>query len=293
MLLLLRSHLGGRTLVLANRSRTPPSAGSIPATLGSVSETTPARSAALLHTTARLSLGRTASFVATQDHLQFQLDHARARDAVHDLADFTALAGALAERGTVPILLESAIPAGVSARQVYLRRPDLGRRLSPESAARLRERASLQTETPAAALIIADGLSALAVDRHALPLVEALTPHLSAWRLGPITLVRNARVAIGDEIGEILQTSLTILLIGERPGLTAPDSLGVYLTWNPHVGRTDADRNCISNIRLEGLSYDEAAQRIAYYANAARILGSSGFALKEGQAALGAAPAQP
>jgi ethanolamine ammonia-lyase small subunit len=241
----------------------------------------PAHPPAARYTTARLSLGRTDSYVSTRDQLQFQLDHARARDAVHDLADFTPLAAALTERGTPPILLESSIPAGPSGRQTYLRRPDLGRRLSLESAARLSEAAADQTDKPQAAIIIADGLSALAIERHALPLFDALTPHLATWRQAPVILVRNARVAIGDEIGEILQANLTILLIGERPGLTAPDSLGVYLTYNPRIGRTDADRNCISNIRLEGLGYEEAAHRIAFYADAARTLGRSGFALKE------------
>jgi ethanolamine ammonia-lyase small subunit len=245
------------------------------------------------YTTARLSLGRTSSFVSTPDHLQFQLDHARARDAVHDRADFAALAGALTERGTPPILLDSAIPGGPVARQIYLRRPDLGRRLSAASAALLRERAGAQSEKPQAAIVIADGLSALAIDRHALPLVEALTPRLGAWRQAPMTLVRNGRVAIGDEIGEILGAELTILLIGERPGLTAPDSLGVYLTWKPRIGRTDADRNCISNIRVEGLSYEDAAQRISFYAHAAREIGGTGFALKEGPAAISPAPQRP
>jgi ethanolamine ammonia-lyase small subunit len=258
-----------------------------------MSEEQLSRAASQLPTTARLSLGRTCSFVSTRDHLDFQLDHARARDAVHDLADFKALAAALIARGTPPILLESAIPGGPAARQTYLRRPDLGRRLSVASAGRLREEAATQTEKPQAAIMIADGLSALAIDRHALPLVEALTPRLADWSQAPITLVRNARVAIGDEIGEICGAQLTILLIGERPGLTAPDSLGVYLTWNPRVGRTDADRNCISNIRLEGTGYDEAAVRIAFYANAARSLGGSGFALKEGQAAISPVPPYP
>ncbi len=217
----------------------------------------------------------------TPEHLQFQLDHARARDAVHDLADFATLASALTERGIPNIQLESAIPAGPSARQIYLRRPDLGRRLSAASVSRLREQAVHRTARADLALIVADGLSALAIDRHTLPLVEALTSRLAAWRQAPVMLVRNARVAIGDEIGELLGASLTILLIGERPGLTAPDSLGAYLTWNPRLGRTDADRNCVSNIRLEGLGYEEAAARIFFYANAARSLGSSGFALKE------------
>ncbi len=253
----------------------------LPSTLPSVSEALPTRPAPPLPTTARLSLGRAAPFVSTRDHLQFQLDHARARDAVHAPADFPSLAAALTQCGTPPLQLESAVPAGPTARHHYLRRPDLGRRLSPVSAAALREQAAAQTQTPEVALILADGLSALALERHALPLVEALAPHLAAWSQAPITLVRNARVAIGDEIGQILGAHLTILLIGERPGLTAPDSLGVYLTWNPRLGRTDADRNCISNIRLEGLSYTEAAQRIGYYAHAARELGGTGFALKE------------
>ncbi len=200
---------------------------------------------------------------------------------MHTLADLPALAAGLAERGISSIQLESAIPGSAGGRQAYLRRPDLGRRLSLASAVRLREDAAGRTGKPQAAIVIADGLSALAVDRHALPLVEVLNPYLAAWRQAPVTLVRNGRVAIGDQIGELLGAELTILLIGERPGLTAPDSLGVYLTWNPRVGRTDAERNCISNIRPEGLGYAEAAQRIGYYAHAARERDGSGFALKE------------
>ena len=200
---------------------------------------------------------------------------------MHDSIDFTPITAALAKHDLRSITLDSAIPSGPEARKLYLRRPDLGRRLSPESATRLRGQAALEPDPSQAAIIIADGLSALAIERHALPLIAALTPHLASWRQTPVTLVRNARVAIGDEIGQIVRAALTILLIGERPGLTAPDSLGVYLTFNPHPGRTDADRNCISNIRIGGLAYDEAAQRIAYYAHSARALGRSGFALKE------------
>lgn len=240
------------------------------------------RSAAALATSARLSLGRVSRSVSTEDRLQFQLDHARARDAVHAVADFRNLAAALAQRGASPILLESAIPGGPNAREIYLRRPDLGRRLSPESDAILCRAAEPQDEPPQIAVILADGLSALAVDRHALPLVEALGPYLDGWRAAPYTLVRNGRVAIGDRIGEILQAQLTVLLIGERPGLTAPDSLGAYLTWNPRVGRTDAERNCVSNIRQGGLGYEDAAERIGSYARAARELGGTGFALKQG-----------
>ncbi len=200
---------------------------------------------------------------------------------MHDLAGFAQLASALTSLSLESIQLESAIPPGAPAREIYLRRPDLGRRLSVASAAKLREHVPLLMEPPQVAVVIADGLSALAIDRHALPLVEALAPHLAGLRQAPVTLVRNGRVAIGDEIGAILQADLTILLIGERPGLTAPDSLGVYLTWNPRPGRTDADRNCVSNIRAEGLSYEDAARRIASYASVARALGSSGFELKE------------
>jgi ethanolamine ammonia-lyase small subunit len=230
------------------------------------------------HTPARIALTRTGDAVSTGDTLAFQLDHARARDAVHQPADLPTLAHALRQAGYDPIKIESAIPPGPSARQTYLRRPDLGRTLNAESAEALKQCGQQGSD---AAIILADGLSALALERHALPLLETLIPFLADWTLAPIALVRNARVAIADQIGATLGAKLTILLIGERPGLTAPDSLGVYLTWNPRVGNTDADRNCISNIRLEGLSYKQAAARIAFYANAARAANYSGFALKD------------
>lgn len=232
------------------------------------------------YTPARVELARAGSAISTRDQLRFQLDHALARDAVHDAADFTTLLAALRERRHEALMLESAIPPGPAARTTYLRRPDLGRKLSPASAEAL---SLLPTQKTDVAFILADGLSALAIDRHAIPLLDALLPLLPAaeWNAAPITLVRNGRVAIADEIGQLLHASLTVLFIGERPGLSAPDSLGVYLTWNPRPGRTDAERNCISNIRTEGLAYDEAARRISFYMNAARSLQSSGFALKE------------
>ena len=203
-----------------------------------------------------------------------------ARDAVHDTPDFTSLLAALRERNYEALLLESAIPTGPAARTTYLRRPDLGRKLASESTEAL---SALPQEKPDVAFIIADGLSALAIDRHALLLLDAITTLLppEEWRIAPVTLVRNGRVAIADEIGQLLNASLTVLLIGERPGLSAPDSLGVYLTWDPRPGRTDAERNCISNIRTGGLDYGEAARRIVFYMNAARDLRSTGFALKE------------
>ena len=158
--------------------------------------------------------------------------------------------------------------------------PDLGRRLSPESATRL---AALPATTPDLAIVIADGLSALAIDRHALPMLEALLPLLSSanWTLATICLVQNGRVAIADEIASLERARLSLILIGERPGLSSPDSLGAYLTFDPCPGRTDADRNCISNIRDEGLGYPEAAHRIIAYLEAAKALGRSGYALKQ------------
>lgn len=250
------------------------------ATLPSVSEDSPVRFDSRLYTAARLSLGRRSTFVSTREQLQFQLDHARARDAVHDQVDFLSLGSALSELGMPSILLESAVPSGAGARALYLRRPDLGRRLSSASAARLSQQAAAQPEKPEVALVIADGLSALAVDRHAVPLVQALRPCLDGWSQAPVSLVRNGRVAVGDQVGEMVGAELVILMIGERPGLTSPDSLGVYLTYHPRAGRTDADRNCISNIRPEGLGYEEAARLIWFYARSARTLGRSGFELK-------------
>ncbi len=232
------------------------------------------------YTPARVGLPRAGSAISTAAQLAFQLDHARARDAVHDSADFSGLMQGLTKLKLDPILLQSAVPGGPGGRQGYLRRPDLGRRLDTASAASLTNRS--QAAPPDVVFVVADGLSALAIDRHAVALLEALLPLLGdTWKLGPVCVVRNGRVAIGDEIGALLDARMTVMFIGERPGLTAPDSLGVYLTWEPRRGRTDAERNCISNIRTEGLSYTEAAQRILFYMNAARATRGTGYALKE------------
>ena len=138
-----------------------------------------------------------------------------------------------------------------------------------------------------AAIVMADGLSAPAVHRHAAPLLAALMPKLEGWRLAPLTVALQGRVAIGDEIGEHLGARLVVVLIGERPGLTSPDSLGVYLTWDPRPGRTDAERNCISNVRAEGLSYDLAAHKLHFLMSEARLRKVSGVALKENARLLG------
>lgn len=213
-------------------------------------------------TPARVAIGRTGHSLPTAELLRFQLDHARARDAVHESLDPASL-------GIPHALARSAAPD----RTTYLRRPDLGRRLAPG--------VRLDRGDYDAAFVIADGLSAPAVHRHAVPLLDAVLPRLDGWRLAPLTVVLQGRVAIGDEIGERLGARLAVVLIGERPGLTSPDSLGVYLTWDPRPGRTDAERNCISNIRAEGLSYAAAAGTLVFLMHAARTRRLSGVALKD------------
>lgn len=214
-------------------------------------------------TNARVALGRSGHSLPTAELLRFQLDHARARDAVHQALD---------PRSLPPHVL---VRSAASDRATYLRRPDLGRRLSDDSAA------SLMPGNYDAALVVADGLSALAVERHAPPLLDALLPKLEGWRLPPLHVVLQGRVAIGDEIGQRLGASMVVLLIGERPGLTSPDSLGLYLTWAPRPGRTDAERNCISNVRPEGLDYALAAHKLHFLMQEARARRLSGVALKE------------
>lgn len=225
-------------------------------------------------TPARVALGRAGYSLPTRDLLDFQLAHARARDAVHAQLHSQALALELR-----PVVGECLLAHSAAAdRSTYLRRPDLGRRLSDDSRRSLISRAN-QFD---AAFIIADGLSALALERHAPPLLEAILALLdpSDWKLSPPVIVHQARVAIGDEVAQCLGASLSVVVIGERPGLSSPDSLGIYLTWNPHPGLTDADRNCISNIRAEGLSYSAAAQTLLFLMTESRHRKLSGVALK-------------
>jgi ethanolamine ammonia-lyase small subunit len=237
------------------------------------------------YTSARVSLGQVGVAVPAQEQLRFQLDHALARDAVHAGLDVAAFLHALRQRQMEGFALRSAVTGSAqNERQVYLRRPDLGRSLHPDSARELRQLSANTEAAPDVVFVIADGLSALAVERHALPLLDATRAALDQWLLGPMCVVSQGRVAIGDEIGEILQAQLTVTMIGERPGLSSPDSLGVYITWHPRPGRTDADRNCISNIRHEGLSYRRAAERIVFYMEGARRLHLTGIGLKENTA---------
>jgi ethanolamine ammonia-lyase small subunit len=221
------------------------------------------------HTPARVDIGRVGHSLPTRELLDFQLAHARARDAVHLPLDVRSL---VLELNRPCLTLASA----ARDRTTYLHRPDLGRQLNAAS----RELLAPHKSEYDAAFIIADGLSALAVHRHAAPLLAVILPKLD-WRIAPIAIVQQGRVAIGDEIGEALGAKLSVVLIGERPGLSSPDSLGIYLTWHPRPGRTDAERNCISNIRAEGLSYELAARKLLFLMNESRRLKLSGVKLKE------------
>jgi len=239
-------------------------------------ETTPGVAARLRALTpARVALDRTGVSLPTRDLLDFQRCHAQARDAVHARLETATLARTLgAIAGGSVFRLHSA----AADRATYLQRPDLGRRLDDSSRKLLAERA--RPGTVELVLIVADGLSALAVERHAAPLVEELLAQLHGWKIGPVCVVEQGRVAIGDEIGQSLGAQMIVVLIGERPGLSSPDSLGAYITWQPQPSRTDAERNCISNIRAEGLSYQQAAAQIEMILSAARREQRTGVALK-------------
>jgi ethanolamine ammonia-lyase small subunit len=228
-------------------------------------------------TPARIGLGRAGPAVATRDHLAFQRAHAAARDAVHDRLNPEPLLDGLRRERLDPVPLRSA----AGDRQTYLARPDLGRRLDEASRARL----LLYPRGHDLVFVLADGLSARAVERHALPVLRHVFPEVRrlGWRVGPAAIVEQGRVAIGDEIGYALDARLVAVLIGERPGLSAPDSLGIYLTWAPAPGRTDAERNCLSNIRPAGMAYDDAARHLVYLAGEALRRRLTGVALKDDQ----------
>jgi ethanolamine ammonia-lyase small subunit len=228
-------------------------------------------------TMARVALGRAGVSLPTREHLRFSLDHARARDAVHIPLDTQRLFTELAATG-LPIL---ALSSQVADRRQFLLRPDLGRLLDAASMQRLRQLAP--AAPPDLVLVISEGLSAVAVERQAPPFLAAYLP-LAARRglvLGPLCQVANGRVAVGDDVGQALGARAVAVLIGERPGLSAPDSLGVYLTFAPRRGLTDARRNCISNIRPQGLSQARAAATLDHLLDKALRLGLSGVELKD------------
>jgi ethanolamine ammonia-lyase small subunit len=227
-------------------------------------------------TPARVALGRAGAGLPTEALLAFTLDHARARDAVHARFETRALLAGLRELGLSPLELSSR----AHTRGDYLRRPDLGRMLDPESQRRL---AGHRGEPRDVAMVIGDGLSPAAVNSHAVRLVQDLVPRLAAEGIsvGHVAIASGARVALGDEIGEILAARMLVMLIGERPGLSAPDSLGVYLTFAPRVGCTDAERNCVSNIHAAGLQSAEAAFKVAWLVREGLGRGVTGVALKD------------
>lgn len=237
------------------------------------------------HTMARIALGRAGASLPTAEWLQLAEAHALARDAVHTPLDVPWLEADLRRHGFEPQVVASAAPDRAS----YLRRPDLGRRLSPACAG------SLEPAAGGIAVVLADGLSARATQRHAVPLLRALRTLLQAAGepIAAVVVATQARVALGDEIGERLGARAVLVLIGERPGLSSPDSLGAYLTWAPRTGRSDAERNCVSNIRPEGQPPAQAAARLAWLLAAARRLGATGVALKDesGESDAGAAVA--
>lgn len=239
------------------------------------------------YTAARIALGRAGGSIRTRALLDFQLAHARARDAVLRDLDVEALVKQFDDLHGDVLQLDTA----ATDRRTFIQFPDRGRTLSAPSCALLE---TLAREQPLdAVFVLADGLSAAAVERHAPALLHAVLARLDGWRIGPLCIVRQGRVAIGDEIGAALDAALSVVLIGERPGLSSPDSLGAYLTWSPRPGRHNAQRNCISNIRPEGLDYELAAHKLAYLMSEARRRKLSGVDLKEDAPALPAGAGTP
>ena len=233
-------------------------------------------------TAARIALGRTGASLPTQPQLAFQLAHARARDAVHQALDVAQLladaeAAGLSQGGETLVLHSQ-----VDDRLEYLQRPDLGRRLNHASRDRLRAQPTPPGRAYDVAIVVADGLSSLAVAQNAVPFLSALYRLLGkTTSLTPLAVVEHGRVAIGDEVGELLGAKAVLLLIGERPGLSSPDSMGAYLTWAPRVGLSDAARNCISNIRPDGLPCDEAAHKVHHLLGEMQARQLSGVGLKD------------
>jgi ethanolamine ammonia-lyase small subunit len=227
-------------------------------------------------TAARIALGRTGVSIPLKEALEFKLAHAHARDAVYSSLDSHSLHTTL-QTFELPIYN---LKSSVTNREEYLKRPDRGRRLDATSVKTL---TAIEHTPSDVAFVLADGLSATAVNRHAIPVLQRVIVSLqsTAATIAPLCIVEQGRVAIGDEIGELLHAKMVVILIGERPGLTSPDSMGAYLTYNPTVGLTDESRNCVSNIRPEGLRYTDAAGKILYLVQEALRLKLSGVELKD------------
>jgi ethanolamine ammonia-lyase small subunit len=227
-------------------------------------------------TPARVGLGVAGASLPTSALLEFTLDHARARDAVHALFDVQVMMRGLGDLG----LEVSSVSSRAVDREQYLRRPDLGRMLDPDSRHRLACRGAGAHRL---VIVVGDGLSPTAVNTHAVALLRSLIPQLigDGIEVGHAVVASGARVALGDEIGAILHARMVVVLIGERPGLSAADSLGAYLTFAPAVGTTDEKRNCVSNIHREGLGYEEAAFKIAWLIREGLAREMTGVALKD------------
>lgn len=227
-------------------------------------------------TPARIGLGRAGAGLPTREVLKFGLAHAQARDAVHTPMDAAAVAQAIEALGFPTLTVDSGAPD----RATYLRRPDYGRRLSPES---LQALSASAAEPADLALVVADGLSARAVHEGAAAMLAAFRPYAerAGWRLAPVVIARQARVALGDAAGAALKARAVVVLIGERPGLSSPDSLGLYVTFAPRPGRSDAERNCISNVRPAGLGFDLAAFKLNWLLGQAFARGLTGVNLKD------------
>ncbi len=236
-------------------------------------DSTPARWMDLRRfTPARVALGRAGNGLPTAAHLDFQAAHAAARDAVHAALDVAALRAELSAAGMASL----AVHSEAADRRTYLLRPDLGRRL--------RDRTAIPSAPGVMLFVVCDGLSAIAVQRHAVALLRHVVPRVPGT-VAPIVIAEQGRVALGDDIGEAMGAEAVAVLIGERPGLSAADSLGVYLTWQPRRGRTDAERNCISNIRPDGLPPEIAGDKLLWLIAAMRRLSLTGVALKDEQPA--------
>jgi len=239
-------------------------------------------------TDARIALGRAGHSLPTAAHLNFQLAHAQARDAVHLPLDVMGVADSMESTGLPTLQLHSA----AVDRTTYLQRPDLGRRLDDASRNALAQWSASASASASGhsrfdvAFVIVDGLSALAIHQNAAPLLATVLARLrgdaaQAWSIAPVALVQQGRVAIGDEVGLALRASVVVVFIGERPGLSSPDSLGIYITWAPRPGTTDAQRNCISNVRPAGLSVDAAAAKLHHLLTQSRALQLTGIGLKD------------
>lgn len=230
-------------------------------------------------TPARVRLDPSGGAAPLSSVLDFQLSHARARDAIRQPVDWAAVRADLGAREVLDL------HSRATDRDIFIRRPDLGRRLDAESLARVARTA------PDLAVVIADGLSAFAVRNHAAKMVAALSAALPEISIGPVALVREGRVAVGDEIAEAMGAGLCLVLIGERPGLSVSDSLGAYLTWAPKVGTPDSSRNCVSNIHGRGgLDHERATDLLAFLIRKAREIGATGVALKDDRVESGLLP---